>query len=198
MAAIIRFAELDDAPAIRAIYAPFVESTVVSFEVVPPSVEEMAGRIARISAQYPWLVCERDCQVAGYVYACQHRERAAYRWAVDVTVYVGTEHQRRGVARALYTCLISMLRKQGFMHAYAGITLPNEGSVGIHEAVGFRKLATYPAVGFKFGEWRDVGWWHLALQPPSANPAEPLPIGTLRESPEIAAAFAEAASQVVD
>lgn len=185
----IRFAETSDAAAVRGIYAPFVESTAVSFEIVPPTVEEMAERIARISAQYPWLVCESDGVVAGYVYACQHRERAAYRWAVDVTVYVGSEHWRRGIGRALYTSLAAILRQQGYKKAYAGITLPNAGSVGVHEAVGFLPLATYPQVGFKFGEWRDVGWWQLELAPADPDPTEPVAISSLRSAPGVLAAL---------
>src|SRR3990172_4326282 len=113
MGAKIRFAEPRDAAAIQAIYAPYCESTAISFETRPPSVEEMAARMAKISPQYPWLVCEIDGQVAGYVYAWQHRERAAYRWAVDVTVYVDAAHHRRGVGRARYASLIALLRQQG-------------------------------------------------------------------------------------
>jgi phosphinothricin acetyltransferase len=156
----------------------------------------MASRIERVSSQYPWLVAEIEDQLAAYVYACQHRERAAYRWAVDVTVYVEQPYRRRGVARALYTCLISLLRRQGFMHAYAGITLPNEGSVGVHEAVGFQRIATYPAIGFKFGGWRDVGWWHLPLQSRPQDPAEPQPITRIRDLPETAALLAEASNML--
>jgi phosphinothricin acetyltransferase len=189
MASTIRFADGNDAAAIQAIYAPFCESTTVSFEIRPPTVEEMAGRIERISTQYPWLLCERDGRVAGYVYACPHRERAAYRWSVDVAVYVGPEHHRRGIARALYASLLSMLCEQGYVNAYAGITLPNAASIGVHEAVGFQRLALFPGVGYKFGEWREVGWWHRLLQPPPAAPTEPTPIGDLRDSPAILAAL---------
>ena len=186
----IRFADGNDAAAIQAIYAPFCESTTVSFEIRPPTVEEMAGRIERISPQYPWLLCERDGRVAGYVYACSHRERAAYRWSVDVAVYVGPEHHRRGIARALYTSLLSMLREQGYVNAYAGITLPNAASIGVHEAVGFKRMALFPGVGYKFGEWREVGWGDRGLQPPPAGPKEPAPNRELRDSPAILAALA--------
>ena len=143
MGARIRFAEPRDAAAIQAIYAPFCESTAISFELRPPSVDEMAERIAKISSQYPWLVCEIDGRMAGYVYACSHRERAAYRWAVDVTVYVDAAYRRRGVGRALYSSLLALLRQQGYSKAYAGITLPNPGSVGVHEAMGFVPVAVY-------------------------------------------------------
>jgi phosphinothricin acetyltransferase len=189
MATKIRFAEPEDAAGVQAIYAPFVESTVISFENRPPSVAEMAERIAKISAQYPWLVCERDGAVVGYVYACEHRVRAAYRWAVDVTVYVSPAHQRRGIARGLYTSLFAILRQQGYMKAYAGITLPNAGSVGVHEALGFRPVAVYSRVGYKLGNWLDVGWWQLELQPQPGEPSEPVSIAALRDSPAIQAAI---------
>jgi len=192
----IRFAEPGDAAAIRAIYAPNVESSAISFELQPPTVEEMAARMAKISSQYPWLVCEIDGVVAGYVYACQHRERAAYRWAVDVTVYVDAAHRRRGVGRALYTTLVELLRQQGYFKAYAGITLPNPGSVGVHEAVGFGPVAVYFNVGYKMGQWRDVGWWQLQLLPETADPSEPVPIGTVRELPAVTEAIARGESLV--
>ena len=121
-------------------------------------------RIARIMQQYPWLVCEIDSQVAGYVYACQHRERAAYRWAVDVAVYIAPEHQRRGVGQALYSALFRILRAQGYFKAYAGVTLPNAGSIGLHEAVGFKPFAIYRSVGYKFGRWLDLTFMQLVLR----------------------------------
>jgi phosphinothricin acetyltransferase len=191
MTATIRFAEPSDAAAIQAIYAPNVESTAISFELLPPSVEEMAARMAKISAQYPWLVCDIDGVVAGYVYACPHRERAAYRWAVDVTVYVDAAYRRRGIGRALYTSLIALVEQQGYAKAFAGITLPNQGSVGVHEAVGFKRVAVYPKVGYKLGQWRDVGWWQLDLPNVADEPAEPTPIRELRGTPAAAAAIAK-------
>jgi phosphinothricin acetyltransferase len=189
MAATIRFAEPRDAAAMQAIYAPNVESTAISFELQTPSVEEMSARIVKVSTQYPWLVCEIDGRIAGYVYACAHRERAAYRWAVDVTVYVDAADRRRGVGRALYTSLLEILRQQGYAKAYAGITLPNPGSVGVHEAVGFTPVAVYRGVGYKLGQWRDVGWWQLTLCPEVADPPEPTPIADLRNTPGVLAAL---------
>jgi phosphinothricin acetyltransferase len=190
MSSTIRFAEPWDAAAIQAIYAPYCESTAISFEATAPTVEEMAARVAKVSPQYPWLVCEANGEVAGYVYASQHRERAAYRWTADVTVYVAQLFHRRGIGRALYTSLLAMLREQGYFKSYAGITLPNPGSVGIHEAIGFTPVAVYVGEGYKFGKWRDVGWWQLELQPPIPDPPEPRPITAIRESPAIAAAIA--------
>jgi L-amino acid N-acyltransferase YncA len=185
----IRFAQPSDAAAIQAIYAPNVESSAISFELVPPSVEEMAARLARISAQYPWLVCEMDGRVTGYVYACQHRERAAYRWSVDVTVYIDAAFRRRGIARALYTSLLEILQLQGYAKAFAGITLPNAGSVGVHEAVGFKPAAVFRRVGHKMGAWRDVGWWEMNLHDREEEPAEAVAISALVDSPEVADAL---------
>ena len=186
----IRFAEPRDAAVVQAIYAPFCDGSAVSFEAAPPSVEQIAERIARILPQYPWLVAEIDGRVAGYVYGCQHRERAAYRWTVDVTVYIDANRHRRGIGRALYTSLLAMLRAQGFFKAYAGVTLPNPASVGLHEALGFVPVAVYRGEGYKLGQWRDVGWWQLDLQPEVAEPPEPTPINALRAAPAIAAALA--------
>lgn len=190
MSARIRFADPSDAAAIAKIYAPNVESAAISFELVAPSSEEMAARIAHIAAQYPWLVCEMDGQVAGYVYACQHRERAAYRWSVDVTVYVDAAFRRRGIGRALYTSLLELLRLQGYTKAFAGITLPNSGSVGVHESVGFQPVAVYQKVGHKLGAWRDVGWWQFDLNSGDGEPAEPTAIQQLLAEMRVAEVLA--------
>ena len=196
MSVTIRFAEPRDAGALQAIYAPYCESTPVSFETVAPSVAQMAERIVRISAQYPWLVCEVAGQLAGYVYATQHGERAAYGWSVDVAVYTSLGYRRRGVGRGLYTSLFSLLRAQGYYKAYAGIVVPNPESVRLHEAVGFKPMAVFPGVGYKLGRWRDVGWWQLDLQPESAEPAPPRSVGELRDSEVARAALAEGARLV--
>jgi phosphinothricin acetyltransferase len=187
----IRFAEPGDAAGVLAIYAPFCESSFVSFEDVAPTVAQMRERIAQIAEQYPWLVCDIDGEVAGYVYASRHRERAAYRWAVDVAVYVGEAYRRRRVGQALYSSLFGILRVQGYVNAYAGITLPNSGSIGLHETVGFRRVGVFPKVGFKVGQWRDVGWWGLSLRPADDVPDEPRPIGHDRDSDAVAAALTE-------
>jgi len=159
----IRIAVESDAPAIRGIYAPFVERTAISFELQPPSIEEMARRISSTLPTYPYLVAERDGQVVGYAYASQHRAREAYRWSVDVTVYVSPQAHRSGIGRALYGRILPILQRQGFHAAYAGIALPNTGSVGLHESLGFMHIGTYPEVGFKNGKWHDVGYWRISL-----------------------------------
>jgi phosphinothricin acetyltransferase len=179
VAAIIRFAAPDDAQAVRAIYAPYCGDSPVSFEIVPPSVDEMRGRISRTMERFPWLLCQRGDVVAGYVYATGHRDRAAYQWSVEVTAYIHQQYYRAGLGRALYTALFQLLRAQGYVTAYAGITLPNPASVALHSRMGFEPVGVYKSVGFKCGSWQDVGWWRLLLQPPPRQPAPPQPYQNL-------------------
>jgi phosphinothricin acetyltransferase len=166
-----------DAAACAAIYEPFVTDSYVSFEENPPSAAEFARRIDQTSRRYPWLVADDDGAVIGYAYACAHRERAAYRWATDVAVYVAEQARRRGVGRSLYATLLTLLARQGFQVACAGVSLPNPASVALHEACGFRPVGIYRRIGWKAGAWRDVGWWELELIPAGdgAPPEEPGP-----------------------
>ena len=189
MSATIRLATERDAEAIQRIYAPFVLHTAVSFETEPPSVDEMRSRILKVLARLPWLVCEGDGGVIGYAYASLHRERAAYGWSVDVTVYIHEEFRRHGVGKALYASLFQVLRLQGFYNAYAGVTLPNPGSVGLHEAMGFKPVGVYRDVGYKLGRWHDVGWWQLALRDHSTAPAPPADIASVAAGAEWEAAI---------
>ena len=160
-----------------------MDGSPISFETVAPDAAEMASRIAATLPRYPWLVCEVGGVVAGYAYASQHRVRAAYQWAVDVAVYIDSRYHRQGLGRALYVALFRLLARQGIYNAYAGITLPNAKSVGLHEALGFVPVGVYREVGFKCGRWLDVGWWQLALMPkPAAEPPAPTPFAELRQS----------------
>jgi phosphinothricin acetyltransferase len=169
-----------DAAACAAIYAPYVDGAATSFEESPPDAAELAARIERVSATHPWLVGERDGEVAAFAYAAAHRARPAYRWTAETSVYVAAAHQRNGVGRELYGALLGLLRRQGLYVACAGITLPNDASVGLHEALGFERIGVYRRIGFKAGEWRDVGWWQLPLRSADgAPPAEPLGPQTL-------------------
>ena len=180
----IRFTVEADAAAIAEIYRPIVESTAISFETVPPDREEMTRRITETTREYPWLVCEIGERLAGYAYATRHRVRSAYRWSVDTSVYVNAAFRQSGVGRGLYESLLGILEAQGYVNAYAGIALPNAASIGLHEAVGFRKIGVYQRVGYKFGEWRDVGWWQLELRAHEQSPAEPRTIADARSLPE--------------
>jgi L-amino acid N-acyltransferase YncA len=178
----IRPAERRDAAAIAAIYAPIVRDTAISFETEPPTPETMAERIKTTQLRHPWLVAANGDEVLGYVYAGEHRQRAAYRWSVDVTAYVVQAARGTGVGRRLYGGLLPILRAQGFRAAFAGIALPNDASVGLHEAVGFQPLGVYRDVGFKLGAWRDVGWWQLRLADDVAPPRDPTPFAQFRGS----------------
>lgn len=159
----IRSATIGDAEAIQRIYAPFVLATAISFEDQPPSIDEMAGRIASIMKTHLWLVAVDGEEVCGYVYASAHRERSAYRYSADTTVYIAPQAQRRGVGRALYAELLPQLKQRNIHMAFAGIALPNPGSVALHESVGFTPVGIYREVGFKLGRWHDVGWWQRLL-----------------------------------
>jgi phosphinothricin acetyltransferase len=179
----IRLAHNGDADAIASIYRPVVEHTAISFETIPPDRAEISRRLADTMIEYPWLVCERDGHVAGYAYATKHRVRAAYQWSVDTSVYIGDAHKRSGVGRGLYQSLFAILTAQGFFNAFAGIALPNPASVGLHEAMGFERVGVYRSVGFKLGEWRDVGWWQLRLREPEISPSPPLALAELQQQP---------------
>ena len=157
-----------DAAACAAIYAPSVEGTA-SFEEVPPDAGEMARRIA---AMHAWLVAERDGVVAGYAYAGRFHERAAYRWSAATSIFVAPHFQRQGVGRELYGTLLPLLTERGFTSAMAGITLPNEASVALHEGFGFRQVARYENIGYKAGAWRDVAWFQCRLAPLSDPPRD--------------------------
>lgn len=170
----VRIAREADAEAVAAIYAPYVLQTPITFEERAPSPEDMAARMRKILESHPFLVFEQDGAVLGYAYASPHKQRAAYRWSVDVAVYVAAAVHRRGIGRALYSRLLDILARQGFHTAYAGITVPNDNSIGLHQAMGFRHIGTYREVGFKLGEWRDVGWWGLSISA-SDRPGEPAP-----------------------
>jgi len=159
----IRAAEPEDAAAFAAIYAPFVTETWVSFELDPPERHEMARRIADYGASHAWLTAVRGDDLVGYAYASPHRTRAAYASSCDVAVYVDPAYARSGVGRTLYEALLPLLATKGFHAAYAGIALPNESSIGLHEAVGFTRVGIYREVGWKLGGWRDVGWWQRLL-----------------------------------
>ncbi len=171
-----RLATPGDAEQVRAVYAPYCD-TPISFEAGPPTVEDIAGRLVKVTHQYPWLLCEEGGEVLGYAYATQHRERAAYRWSVDTSVYVRQGRQRRGIGRALYSSLLAMLPLQGYVNAYAGVTLPNPASVGLHQAMGFEPVGVYRQVGFKYGAWHDVAWFQRLLQARPEEPSPPKPLG---------------------
>lgn len=157
----IRLATAADASGVHAIYAPIVRDTAISFEMDPPSVEELAARITMtMGSGLPWIVLEHEGEILGYVYASKHRgDRPAYQWSVEVSVYIHVNARGTGAGRALYTSLFSVLAFQHIQNAHAGATLPNDASVAIHEAFGFKRVGLYQEVGYKFGRWHDTIWW---------------------------------------
>jgi L-amino acid N-acyltransferase YncA len=181
----IRVARLEDAEQILEIYAPVVFETVISFELEAPSLTEMRERIMRTQVKYPWLVMEDGNRIQGYAYATAHRERPAYQWSADVSVYVRPEAHRRGIARGLYEALLQILRALGYYNVYAGIAQPNAGSVALHEALGFTQVAIYQQVGYKLGAWRNVGWWQLSFGEHPVNPPVPKLFSEMRDGLEI-------------
>jgi phosphinothricin acetyltransferase len=146
------------------IYRPYVEGSTISFEQEVPSIEDYTARVGKYLAGWGGVVAEADGQLLGYAYGSSHRERAAYRWSVETTVYVARRAQRSGIGRELYASLIPVLADASYCNAYAGVALPNAPSVALHTAVGFKAICTFPRVGYKFGEWRDVAWFHLVLR----------------------------------
>ncbi|MCA1702947.1 MAG: N-acetyltransferase family protein [Actinobacteria bacterium] len=163
----IREARPDDTEAILAIYTPFITGTPVSFEEEPPSLDQMA---ARIEASHLWLVAEDPSGVTGYAYASPFHPRAAYRWAIEVSVYLHKDAVGRRLGRALLAELLDRMKQRGFVTAFAGVALPNDASIRLFESFGFEKIAHWEKVGFKLGAWHDVAWWQLRMREPSVPP----------------------------
>jgi phosphinothricin acetyltransferase len=159
----IRSATEADAPAICAIYNHHVLHTPVTFEEVAITAGEMAARIREVRSAFPWLVFERDGSVVGYSYASRWKVRSAFRYTAETTVYVDQTAVRSGVGSKLYGQLIGSLRDLSMHSLIGGIALPNAGSVALHEKFGFRKVAHFEQVGWKFNQWIDVGYWELML-----------------------------------
>jgi phosphinothricin acetyltransferase len=169
----VRDASERDATACAAIYAPYVTDTAITFETDPPSPADMAGRIAAAARSHAWVVLEEDGCVVGYAYGAALHKRAAYRWACEVSVYVELGRRRTGAGRTLYEALLSRLVDRGYRVAVAGMTLPNDASVGLHRAMGFEPVGTYRRIGFKHGSWHDVAWAQHVLATGEDPPGEP-------------------------
>ena len=169
----VRDATPDDGAACAAIYAPYVTDTAITFEYEAPAADEMAARIASAQRDHAWLVLEDDGRVVGYAYGGRYKERAAYRWACEVSVYVEPGRRRSGAGRALYEALFARLRDRGYRTAVAGMTLPNPASEGLHRALGFQPVGVHRQIGWKHGRWHDVAWTQKALAPEGDPPAEP-------------------------
>lgn len=170
---LIRPATADDAAAIAALYAPFVDTSRASFEELPPDAAEMARRMASGERVYPWLVAVVDGAVAGFSNSTAFRQRSAYRWTVETGIYVAPERQRCGIGRRLGLAMIEELTKRGYASAVASITLPNAASVALHEALGYISVGGIRGAGFKLGAWADIGYWQRDLAERRVPPGEP-------------------------
>ncbi len=181
---IIRLAEKRDVPEILEIYVPFILETAVTFEETVPDENSFWERIQGIMSELPYLVCEIDGRIAGYAYASAYRSRASYRWAKEVSVYIHPDFHRRRVAQALYTSLNEMVRYQGIADLLAIITMPNEPSVAFHEQFGYRKSGEFSKIGYKLGQWQNVGWFELFLQDETKAPRDRiLPLNEITNLP---------------
>ncbi|MDE1893709.1 MAG: N-acetyltransferase [Xanthomonadaceae bacterium] len=178
----IRVAGSEDAQAIHAIYCPSVIHGAATFETLVPTVEDMRERLRTRLQHYPWLVWDEGGTVLAYAYAGRFRERAAYDWIAETSIYVHPDAQRRGIARRLYGCLLEAMRLQGITQAVGVITLPGEVSVALHQGMGFSPAGVWRQCGYKQGRWWDVGVWQKTLQPAAASPSPPVPFPQLRHS----------------
>jgi L-amino acid N-acyltransferase YncA len=170
----IRVAIASDAKEIRDIYAPNIIHTAYTFETEVPSVAEFEQRIKKYTEKFPWLVCLVNGKIAGYVYATSHRDREAYQWTCESSVYIHDDFKGKGIGKRLYAVLFELLKQEGYKTIYAGITLPNDASVLLHEKCGFKHFATYENVGYKLGAWQKVGWWKLQINDYDQKPSPPL------------------------
>lgn len=175
----IRIASRNDCADIAGIYAPIVERTHISFELVPPTADDMARRMSAALDNHVWLVAEEAGRINGYAYASKYRDKPAYRWSTETTIYVRDGLRTKGLGRSLYAALLRILSAQNYRRAFAGIALPNHGSVALHEAMGFRHVGTNPEAGFKFDRWHDLGWWSLQLNDRDGEPAPLIPLERL-------------------
>jgi len=170
----IRVATKDDAAGMLDIYAPFILNSGITQETEVPSVEDFQKRIIANLEERPWLVCEIDGQVTGYAYAGKHRDRKGYQWCTEPSVYISEKYFGAGIADALYTALFDILKLQGYVNAYAVITLPNDRSIAFHKKFGFEYLTTYKKIGYKLGQWHDVGWMEYEINPHQDKPSDPI------------------------
>lgn len=174
MKAAMRLASAADAAAIAAIYRPYVEQTRISFEEEAPDAAEMERRIrGDMPGYHPWLVAEDGGLLVGYATSSPFRGRRAYRWTVETGIYVARQAVGRGIGRQLLGQLLDLLERQGYVAVIGAIALPNDASVALHERLGFSRTGTYRQVGFKMGEWLDVGLWQRELAARTSAPQEP-------------------------
>lgn len=177
----IRLATLEDAKEIYAIYEPYILNTVISFEYDKVPLEIFQERIRKISSQYPWLVYTIDGEIAGYAYCSLHRERAAYAWDCECSVYIKDSQHKKGIGTALYKALFELVQAQGVYNIYSLICVPNEGSVALHKKFGFTEVGTYYRTAYKFNEWRDLLVMEKHLRETEGAPGKLIPVNELEK-----------------
>ena len=174
----IRLAEVRDAEDILRIYAPYVEGTSITFETAVPSLDEFEDRMRDIVIRYPYLVALHNGRIVGYAYAHRRGERAAYAWNAELSVYLDSAHTGRRLGWALSQCVLELLALQGVRNVFSLITIPNEPSLALHEALGFKHMGTQVQAGYKCGAWHDVAWMQKQIGDFSGTPK---PVCTLRD-----------------
>ena len=170
----IRLINEADAQAVLTIYKYYVDHTIISFEYEVPSLEEYLQRINVNTEKYPWLVCLNNNKIIGFAYGSTHRYRTAYQWSPESTIYIAPDFHTRGIGRILYKTLFEILKLQGYYNVFAGVALPNQKSVGFHQAMGFEEIGIFKKVGYKHGNWHDTHWFQLSLNEYKPNPTTPL------------------------
>ena len=173
-----RLAKTEDSTKLLEIYKQYIH-TEITFEYSLPSAEEFAERIKEITAVYPYIVCKEGADILGYAYAHRQMQREAYQWNAELSIYLDERFTSKGIGKILYNMLIDILKLQGVMNVYGGVTVPNIKSEGLHRAMGFKKLGVYHRTGWKNGRWHDVAWYEKRISDKATCPAPILPIGEL-------------------
>lgn len=176
----IRLINGADAQAVLAIYKYYVDHTIISFEYEAPSLEEYLQRISVNTEKYPWFVCLYKNKIIGFAYGSTHRYRTAYQWSPETTIYLAPDFHTKGIGRILYQTLFEILKLQGYYNVFAGVALPNQKSVGFHQAMGFEEIGIFKKVGYKHGNWHDTNWFQLNLLPITVEPNAPKTLSNIQ------------------
>jgi L-amino acid N-acyltransferase YncA len=169
----IRLINEADAQAVLTIYKYYVDHTIISFEYEAPTLEEYIQRISVNTEKYPWLVCLNNNKIIGFAYGSTHRYRTAYQWSPESTIYIAPDFHTKGIGKILYKTLFEILKLQGYYNVFAGVALPNQKSIGFHQAMGFEEIGIFKKVGYKHGNWHDTHWFQLSLNEYKPNPTTP-------------------------
>lgn len=194
----IRLATQEDSASILQIYAPFITDTVITFECEVPVLTEFTKRITDVQRKYPWLVCEINNEIVGYAYASRYREREAYDWSVDFSVYINPQYHGKKIGKALCISLIELLKLQGYYNVYGGVTVPNINSESLHESLGFKPIGVYQNVGYKFGSWHDTKWYGLKINEHIKMPIKPKGINEISRTNEFRTIIEKAEQRIIE